>query len=170
MRKTAELDALTGSLNRRALDQALAREFGPAARHAPLSVLFIDIDWFKRVNDEHGHACGDHCLRSVAGALRAELRPGDAFGRYGGEEFLVLLPGHDAASSRVIAERLRQAVEGCVIEWNGTRVMLTISIGMAARRDGDGDGPALLERADKALYAAKREGRNRVCVAPAAFA
>ena len=82
----------------------------------------------------------------------------------------MLLPGHDAASSRVIAERLRQAVEGCVIEWNGTRVMLTISIGMAARRDGDGDGPALLERADKALYAAKREGRNRVCVAPAAFA
>ena len=170
LRKTAELDALTGSLNRRALDQALAREFGPAARHAPLSVLFIDIDWFKRVNDEHGHACGDHCLRSVAGALRAELRPGDAFGRYGGEEFLVLLPGHDAASSRVIAERLRQAVEQRAIEWNDTRVMLTISIGMAARRDGDGDGAALLERADKALYAAKREGRNRVCVAPAAFA
>ena len=137
----------------------------PAARHAPLSVLFIDIDWFKRINDEHGHACGDHCLRSVATILRAELRPTDTLGRYGGEEFLVLLPGHDAAASRVIAERLRQAMERTPIEWNGTRLMLTISIGMAARRDGDGDATPLLERADKALYAAKHGGRNQVQVA-----
>ena len=170
LRKTAEYDALTGSLNRRSLDQALAREFKPAAAREPLSVLFIDIDWFKRINDEHGHACGDHCLRSVAATLRAELRPDDVLGRYGGEEFLVLLPGHDAAASRVIAERLRQAMERAEIEWQGAAIALTISIGMAARRDGDGDAAALLERADKALYAAKREGRNRVCVAPAAFA
>ena len=169
LRKTAEYDALTGSLNRRSLDQALAREFKLAKPSVPLSVLFIDIDWFKRINDEHGHACGDHCLRSVATILRAELRPTDTLGRYGGEEFLVLLPGHDAAASRVIAERLRQAMERTPIEWNGTRLMLTISIGMAARRDGDGDATPLLERADKALYAAKREGRNRVCVAPANF-
>ncbi len=169
LRKTAEYDALTGSLNRRSLDQALAREFKPSALQAPLSVLFIDIDWFKRINDEHGHACGDHCLRSVAATLRAELRPGDALGRYGGEEFLVLLPGHDAAASRVIAERLRHAIESSAIDWQGMRVMLTISIGMAARRTGDQQASALLERADKALYAAKHQGRNRVCVAPAAF-
>ncbi|QIL21324.1 GGDEF domain-containing protein [Thermomonas sp. HDW16] len=168
LRKTAEYDALTGSLNRRSLDQALAREFKARDAQA-LSVLFIDIDWFKRINDEHGHACGDHCLRSVAATLRAELRPNDALGRYGGEEFLVLLPGHDAAASRVIAERLRQQVEQAVIEWQGGRVPLTISVGMAARRDSDRDAPTLLDRADKALYAAKHEGRNRVCVAPAAF-
>ena len=166
LRKTAEYDALTGSFNRRSLDQALAREFGPAARHAPLSVLFIDIDWFKRVNDEHGHACGDHCLRSVATTLRAELRPTDALGRYGGEEFLVVLPGHVGASSRIIAERLRQAVERTAIEWKGRTLALTISIGMAARRAEDADAATLLERADKALYAAKREGRNCVRVAP----
>lgn len=169
LRKTAEYDALTGSLNRRSLDQALAREFKPAAVKAPLSVLFIDIDWFKRINDEYGHACGDHCLRSVAATLRAELRPTDALGRYGGEEFLVLLPGHDAAAARLIAERLRQAMERTAIDWQGVQVMLTISIGMAARRESDSDAAALLERADKALYAAKHEGRNRVCAAPAAF-
>ena len=170
LRKTAEYDALTGSLNRRSLDQALAREFKSSARDAQaLSVLFIDIDWFKRINDEHGHACGDHCLRSVAATLRAELRPADALGRYGGEEFLVLLPGQDAAAARVIAERLRQQMEQAEIQWQGVRVPLTISIGMAARRDGDREPSPLLERADKALYAAKREGRNRVCVAPAAF-
>ena len=77
----------------------------------------------------------------------------------------MLLPGHDAAASRVIAERLRQAMERTPIEWNGTRLMLTISIGMAARRDGDGDATPLLERADKALYAAKHGGRNQVQVA-----
>ncbi|RZA21258.1 MAG: diguanylate cyclase [Lysobacteraceae bacterium] len=169
LRKTAEYDALTGSLNRRSLDQALAREFKSSVGQAPLSVLFIDIDWFKRINDEHGHACGDHCLYSVATTLRAELRPSDALGRYGGEEFLVLLPGHDAAASRVIAERLRQAIERTAIDWQGLQLWLTISIGMAARRDNDPDASALLERADKALYAAKREGRNRVCVAPPAF-
>ena len=170
LRKTAEYDALTGSFNRRSLDQVLAREFKPSSGDAQaLSMLFIDIDWFKRINDERGHACGDHCLRSVAATLRAELRPADVLGRYGGEEFLVLLPGQDAAAARVIAERLRQQVEQSVIEWQDARVPLTISIGMAARRDADTDPSMLLERADKALYAAKREGRNRVCVTPVAF-
>lgn len=167
LRKTAEHDALTGSLNRRSLDQALAREFKPSAAQAPLSVLFIDIDWFKRINDEHGHACGDHCLRSVAVTLRSELRPADVLGRYGGEEFLVLLPGQDAAAARVIAERLRQAVERAPIEWQGKALALTISVGMAARRMADSDAAVVLERADKALYVAKQEGRNCVRVAPA---
>jgi diguanylate cyclase (GGDEF)-like protein len=167
LRQTAEYDALTGSLNRRSLDSALAAEFKPSAAGSPLSVLFIDIDWFKRVNDEHGHACGDQCLRQVAAILRQQLRPADALGRYGGEEFLVLMPGQDGAASRLVAERLRQAVEAMSIEWQGKALRLTISIGMAARRDGDGDAASLLERADKALYAAKHEGRNCVRVAPA---
>lgn len=167
LRRTAEHDALTGCLNRRSLDQSLAREFQMPVEQSPLSVLFIDIDWFKRINDNFGHACGDQCLRSLAATLRAELRPTDVLGRYGGEEFLVLLPGHDGAASRLIAERLRQAVEHSVIEWQGMQVKLTISIGMAARRGEDADAPALLERADKALYLAKHEGRNCVRVAPA---
>jgi len=170
LRRTAEHDALTGSMNRRSLDQVLAREFTHARLAAmPLTVLFIDIDWFKRINDEHGHACGDRCLRDIATALRAELRPNDALGRYGGEEFLVALPGHDAAASRIIAERLRQAVERCNIAWQGKSLALTISIGLASRRKDDDNVAEMLERADKALYAAKREGRNRVCVAPAVF-
>lgn len=170
LRRTAEHDALTGTMNRRSLDRVLAREFVHARLESlPLTLLFIDIDWFKRVNDEHGHACGDQWLRSIATILRAELRPNDTLGRYGGEEFLVVLPGHDAAASRIIAERLRVAVERSRMDWHGQSMDLTISIGLAARRNGDGTVGEVLERADKALYAAKREGRNRVCVAPATF-
>ncbi|MEO5628914.1 MAG: diguanylate cyclase [Thermomonas sp.] len=167
LRRIAEYDALTGSLNRRSLDQLLLREFNLARMQGTtLSVLFIDLDWFKRINDAHGHACGDHCLRSIAGVLRGELRPADALGRYGGEEFLVLLPGHDPIAARLIAERLRQAVERTVIEWQDQALALTISIGMAMQRGDDSDPPALLARADKALYVAKHGGRNLVRVAP----
>ena len=166
LRRTAERDSLTGSFNRRTLDQLAAREFKVAGNHKPLSVLFMDLDWFKRINDTHGHPCGDECLRKVAATLRAELRPQDVFGRYGGEEFLVLLPGQDAASARLVGERLRQAVEDAGVDWQGEPLRFTVSIGLAVLRDGD-DPEKLLARADKALYRAKREGRNRVCVAPA---
>ena len=167
LRRTAERDALTGSLNRRTLDLVTARSFRNNEAGESLSVLFIDIDHFKRVNDTHGHACGDECLRAVAAALRTCLRPDDVFGRYGGEEFLVLLPGQDAAAARVVAERLREAVEGREVPWQGQALRLTVSIGLASRRDGDTEPLGLLERADKALYRAKNEGRNRVCAAPA---
>ncbi|RZA15062.1 MAG: GGDEF domain-containing protein, partial [Lysobacteraceae bacterium] len=166
LRHTAERDALTGTLNRRTLDLLVVREFKLASSQ-PLSVLFIDIDWFKRVNDTHGHACGDECLRRVATALRGALRPADSMGRYGGEEFLVLLPGQDGASARVAAERLRQAVERMPVAWQDDVLQLTVSIGLATRRDGDGQPANLLARADKALYRAKHEGRNRVCAASA---
>jgi diguanylate cyclase (GGDEF)-like protein len=166
LRRTAERDALTGGFNRRTLDQLAARECKLAGNHKPLAVLFIDLDFFKRINDTHGHPCGDECLRKVAATLRAELRPQDVFGRYGGEEFLVLLPGQDAASARMVGERLRQAVEAAVVDWQGEALHFTISIGMAVLREGD-DPEKLLARADKALYRAKREGRNRVCAAPA---
>ncbi|GHC08333.1 sensor domain-containing diguanylate cyclase [Thermomonas carbonis] len=166
LRRTAERDALTGGFNRRTLDQLAARECKLAGNHKPLGVLFIDLDWFKRINDTYGHPCGDECLRKVAATLRAELRPQDVFGRYGGEEFLVLLPGQDAASARLVGDRLRQAVEDAEVDWQGETLRFTISIGMAVLREGD-DPEKLLARADKALYRAKREGRNRVCVAPA---
>lgn len=170
LRRTAEHDSLTGAQNRHSLDKALARAFKAHGAHeSPLAVLFIDIDWFKRVNDKLGHACGDLCIRSIAECLRGELRPTDAMGRYGGDEFLVLLPARDAAAARIIAERLRKAVEAKKVYWEGEALPLTVSIGMAARRESDLEPAHLLQRADKALYAAKHQGRNRVCVSPAVF-
>ncbi|WP_240096141.1 diguanylate cyclase [Thermomonas flagellata] len=163
LRRSADRDALTGVPNRSSLDRMAQDAFAACQRRGlPLSVLFIDLDWFKPINDQYGHAAGDLCLREVAQALSAQLRPGDVLGRYGGEEFLVVLPGSDAAAARVLAERLRQTIERRVIEWEGRRIPVTASIGLAGLRDGDPDLRTLLARADKALYQAKREGRNCV--------
>jgi len=168
LRRTAERDALTGSHNRRSIEQWLAQQFG-RRQSSPLSVLFIDIDHFKPVNDRHGHACGDHCLRSVAMALRGALDEQDLLGRYGGEEFIVLLPGSDLSSARTTAERLRAAVEAREIDWQGSHHRLTVSIGVATRDPSDASPAALVERADTAMYEAKRGGRNQVSVSPASF-
>lgn len=170
LRRSAEVDALTGSFNRRTIDQWLARSFSEADRDGhPVSVLFIDLDHFKSINDRHGHACGDFCLRNVASALRGALPEGDLFGRYGGEEFIAVLPGRAGAAARVIGEQLRAAVENMPLDWSGQPLQLTVSVGVATRRDGEASPEATLERADKALYAAKRNGRNCVQVAPAIF-
>ncbi|WP_407354231.1 GGDEF domain-containing protein [Luteimonas sp. R10] len=170
LRRSAELDALTGSLNRRSIDQWLARSFIEAERDGqPLSVLFVDLDRFKSVNDRFGHACGDHCLRAAARALRGALGEGDLFGRYGGEEFIAILPGRGGAAARQAGEDLRAAVERLAVEWEGQSLRLTVSVGVATRRDRERTPAATIERADKALYAAKRSGRNCVHVAPAVF-
>lgn len=170
LRRSAELDALTGALNRRTIDLWLARSFTEAHRHGqPLAVLFVDLDLFKRINDTHGHACGDTCLRQVSEALRRELEPGDLLGRYGGEEFIVVLPGRNGDSARQVAERIRAAVEREQVECDGRKVPMTVSVGVATRLDREDAPGAAVERADKALYAAKRAGRNRVSVAPAIF-
>ena len=170
LRQSAELDALTGSLNRRSIDQWLARCFLEAERDGqPLSVLFVDLDRFKGVNDRYGHAAGDQCLRAVAGALAGALEEGDVFGRYGGEEFIAILPGRGGAAARQAGERLRAAVERLAVDWEGQSIKLTVSVGVATRRDGERTPAATIERADKALYASKRAGRNCVHVAPAVF-
>lgn len=170
LRHTAEVDALTGALNRRSLDLALTRSFLHGHRHGqPISVLFVDIDHFKSVNDRLGHACGDHCLRALARLLREQLGEEDLFGRYGGEEFLAILPGRQTEMARAIAEQMRVAVETADIRWQEQRVPLTVSIGVSTQLTHESQPQPAVERADKALYAAKRTGRNRVQVARAVF-
>lgn len=168
LRHTAERDALTGSHNRRSIDHWLARQFA-RKESGPISLLFVDIDHFKSVNDVHGHACGDHCLRTVAAALRSALGTQDLLGRYGGEEFIVLLPDAHLARARATAERLRLAVEALEIDWQGAKHRITVSIGVAARAAADQSPAAFMDRADSALYEAKRSGRNRVAVSRSSF-
>lgn len=170
LRRSAEMDALTGALNRRTLDQWLTRSFAEAHRgNKEISILFVDLDHFKSINDTHGHAAGDHCLRRVSGALREVIGAQDLLARYGGEEFLVASPGANADAARQIGERIRAAVESLPVEWGGHALSLTASVGVASRWPHEQSPNETIERADKALYAAKRGGRNRVSVAPAVF-
>lgn len=159
-------DALTGAYTRRYLYERLHAELSYAARHgAPVALLMIDLDRFKDVNDHFGHQAGDVVLRMVVAQLRQMLRPEDVLVRYGGEELCVLLRGLDATSALVLAERLRSEVEALRIPANGEQLHVTVSIGVAAtdpQRDKLSPS-ALLERADRALYRAKHEGRNRAC-------
>ena len=158
--RLAQVDALTGALNR----HGLALAFPEAA---VLSVAMADVDHFKPVNDAHGHAAGDEVLRAVARLLSSVLRAGDAVVRYGGEEFLLILPGIDLHRAGHVAERARKAVEECTLDVGGAPVRVSISLGVAERSPGE-PRDRLIERADQALYAAKQAGRNRVVFAPAA--
>jgi diguanylate cyclase (GGDEF)-like protein len=161
----ATTDPLTGLSNRRALDAALHRDLARADREkTPVSVLAVDVDHFKTFNDTYGHAAGDQVLRVVANLLGGGLRACDLPCRTGGEEFLVILPGTDLDGALIAAERLRARVAGERIGLTGCEVSVTVSIGVAATR-GPGCANAardLVDRADAALYAAKRAGRNRV--------
>ncbi len=156
----ATVDGLTGLRNRRWLDDAFGRQLARAVRtDQPLSLLMIDIDHFKHVNDTHGHARGDQALIRVAQTLAQGLRPQDLLARYGGEEFAVLLPGLDPQAAAAIAERLRRAVQAqCGGEGDQTSA-ITVSVGVGSRC-GDEPLARLLERADDALYRAKQAGRN----------
>jgi diguanylate cyclase (GGDEF)-like protein len=161
--RLAERDPLTGVLNRRAILARLRAEFAKARQTGePLSLLFLDLDHFKNVNDSYGHRAGDQCLRSVIDPIAGELRQGDALGRYGGEEFLILLPGAGASDAEVVAERIRRRVQEMPMLISGTRIGLTVSLGVAAV-DGDVTlADDLIERADAALYRSKSAGRNQV--------
>jgi diguanylate cyclase (GGDEF)-like protein len=131
-------------------------------------VLLLDLDHFKRVNDTHGHRVGDSVLQVVADTLRASLRATDIAGRYGGEEFLVVLPQTDLAGAGVLAERVRVAIEETAIDVGGAEPLsVTVSVGVAALDEAARSAEQLVERADAALYGAKDAGRNRVCAAAA---
>jgi diguanylate cyclase (GGDEF)-like protein len=158
----AELDELTGSYNRRCIMRLLDAEI-EKSRHAstPCAIALIDLDWFKRINDAHGHPVGDEVLRTFAITIFANIRPADCFGRYGGEEFLLLLPGTDGEAASRMLDRLRGIVAD--LDWSafslGMRV--TISAGVVTLRDND-TADTFLVRADSALYSAKAQGRNRI--------
>jgi len=162
--KLATTDALTGLLNRRTILERGDEAFAQALRQGyPLSVIMADIDYFKQVNDRHGHLVGDRVLAAVAGALHGGLRRYDCLGRYGGEEFLAILPGCAAVEVAAVAERMRAAVAGREVEVDGGSIRVTTSLGAVA--SGPDDLPHiinLIQLADDALYRAKAAGRNRV--------
>lgn len=164
-RQAAFIDPVTGLFNRRHLDTQLELAVTAARlRGTPLTVLMLDIDAFKPVNDRFGHACGDQALRAIGAWLCANVRGIDLVARYGGDEIVVVMPETNLATARHVAERLRRLIGANPVPGLplGETGRLTVSIGVAALDARDVDGEALLARADAALYAAKRAGRNRV--------
>lgn len=177
LQQLALTDELTGLYNHRYFVQRLSQEAARADRlAAPLSLLFADLDHFKKVNDDHGHQAGDRVLAQVATVLRhavegtsvvARLRKSDVVTRYGGEEFAILLLDARAAGARAVAERIRLAIEEQAVPLpGGAEVRVTASLGVACLPDDASSAEALVRAADEALYRAKREGRNRVECAP----
>lgn len=159
--EAAHKDPLTGVHNRASMDEIIDREVNLSARHGTeLSLLAMDIDHFKRINDSHGHAVGDCVIKAVAEAAKCAIRSSDMVFRYGGEEFLILLSNTDRQGATLLAERLRRKIEETCIICDGTHVSATVSIGITCRRQAQEDHESLFARADAALYEAKAAGRN----------
>jgi diguanylate cyclase (GGDEF)-like protein len=161
--RQALVDGLTGLANRRHLDQELTSNLARAERaDGSVALILADLDDFKSVNDHHGHACGDAVLREFAGLMNDVVREGDTAGRWGGEEFALVLPDADLDGAALVAERLRVALaEKTILSPEGAPLHVTVSVGVAAYPEA-GDRSSLVEAADGALYRAKREGKNRV--------
>jgi two-component system, cell cycle response regulator len=161
-------DPLTGVFNRRHLHERLASESAYAARHGtPLSLLLLDIDHFKRINDEYGHATGDRALCALAKLLEGMARREDVLARFGGEEFALIARGIDRHGAQALAERARAAVERQRLQSDAGVVQFTVSVGVAQYEHADvGAAQRMFEAADRALYAAKDAGRNCVVVSP----
>lgn len=164
MYERAHKDALTGAHSRGALI-----EKGPEAikrsevLNEPLSVVTFDIDHFKKINDTYGHPGGDYVLKELCSVVINKLiRANDFFARYGGEEFVLLLSGSSSKTALEVGERIRQTIEGHEFIFEGQRILVTISVGVATRQPNEGDWTQIYDRADKALYQSKQTGRNRV--------
>jgi diguanylate cyclase (GGDEF)-like protein len=175
LRAMAMSDSLTGIFNRRAFMERAEQEYATALRNkTPLSLLMLDIDHFKNINDENGHSTGDDVLVDIVSVLAQRLRKQDTLGRYGGEEFCIMLPCTDAAGAMTLAETLRAAVEKTPLAAQRGEIFVTISIGVIACNAGcaacNVPLQGLFENADAALYQAKRDGRNRVVMLPAGCA
>jgi diguanylate cyclase (GGDEF)-like protein len=164
--RRAQTDPLTGVLNRRSLIERLdAACLRARARGLPIALLFIDLDHFKQINDSFGHQAGDACLRAIIDPIHAELRQSDVIGRYGGEEFVVILSSADAAAANPIAQRILERVAGVRVDGFGKPIHVTCSIGIAASDTLGVWGEHLIAHADAAVYLAKRLGRNQVQMA-----
>ena len=163
LRHEATRDPLTGLWNRRMILEQLYREFHRAAKDGTtVAVTVADLDHFKEINDQYGHAAGDAVLRAAAERLRSVLRSYDFIGRYGGEEFLIILPTCEAGLALSIAERARRALRAAPVDVNGTLLNISVSLGVACSTTSDTDPTALIHAADQALYRAKAAGRDRI--------
>jgi diguanylate cyclase (GGDEF)-like protein len=169
--RRAQTDPLTGVLNRRSLIERLDAACARAkARGLPIALLFIDLDHFKQINDTFGHQAGDACLCAIIAPIHAELRQSDVIGRYGGEEFVVILSSADAAAAAPIAQRIVERVADVRVSGFGNPISVTCSIGIAASDTLGIWGEPLLAQADAAVYVAKRSGRNQIFLAPPVLA
>jgi len=163
--KKAYTDPLTQAQNRTSFDDSIRREISLAVRNAKsLSLIFLDIDRFKAINDTYGHECGDTTLFLGAKWIKENLRDSDIVFRYGGEEFVILLSGTNANGAKLLAERIRTSIENHTIAYGMEILKITASLGVSTLRDND-TVESLVQRADKAMYKAKRKGRNQVVVA-----
>lgn len=164
MSDQARLDSLTGILNKKVFHDCLQREFQRCRDlHEPLTLLMMDLDMFKRVNDQMGHPAGDYALHEVASLLKGSFRRTDLFARFGGEEFSIILPQTNLEEACTVAERIRNSIEAHPFNFQGHLFSLTVSIGVAQLAEDLKYADELLANADKALYDAKHAGRNRVC-------
>ncbi len=160
----AQTDPLTGTLNRLGLNKGFEREIELARRNNDdLSILVVDIDHFKKINDTYGHDFGDTILKKISTHIKSFIRTTDVFARFGGEEFVVLLNNTNRCGALLLAERIRQQIEQTAVMFKNKKVFYTASIGVATLNDND-DRSGLFNRADKALYEAKENGRNRVAL------
>ncbi len=164
MRHSATHDSLTGLMNRKAVMDGLGKELARSKREGTsVAVALVDVDHFKVVNDELGHLFGDEALKQVAQRLRSGLRNYDSVGRYGGEEFLLVLPGCDLAAAVVRAEQIRAGISATAVKTAAAQRSVTVSVGVAVSKGaGEGDAERVLDASDVALYEAKKNGRNRV--------
>ncbi|SEK74123.1 diguanylate cyclase (GGDEF) domain-containing protein [Colwellia chukchiensis] len=162
------IDGLTQAFNRKHWEECLAAEFSRARRHhSSLALVMLDLDHFKLLNDTHGHQGGDKVLIETAKAINELLRMGDLFGRYGGEEFAVILPNTELSGAEEVAERIRQTIALKAVDYQGQNIGITVSLGVAVLAQQDKRYEDLISRADNALYKAKFSGRNRVSLADA---
>ena len=162
----ATSDPLTGLWNRRHFVEVVRGELGRVRRNqAPAALLLMDLDFFKRINDTHGHAAGDEVLRHFTATVNAQLREADVFARVGGEEFAILLPDTPEEGAQALAQRLRRDVEKTAFPSDEGTFSVTVSIGISSMTDPEDSLNDLMHRADRALYESKRAGRNCVTVA-----
>jgi diguanylate cyclase len=166
LEKVSRVDGLTGLYNRRFWEEQFVMEYKRDKRsESPSALIMLDIDNFKKVNDTYGHPAGDEVIKTLAGIIKKAIRETDLAGRYGGEEFAVILPDTPVANVEFVAERIRRLVEKCVVVYDEINISFTVSIGIAGFKQTYRDSTQWLDMADKSLYQAKAAGKNRVILA-----